>query len=126
MKMKMLVTKRKKVEKLNQNSKQLLEDINKVVNERINPAGNIESNFKRSVPDAQQRATVSNAERRENERRQKVLSPEEKKKIIERRMAERRNLRGSSKKKSAEDTMNDIVNRLGGNKKQEVDVSKLK
>jgi len=114
------------VEKLNQNSKQLLEDINKVVNERINPAGNIESNFKRSVPDAQQRATVSNAERRENERRQKVLSPEEKKKIIERRMAERRNLRGSSKKKSAEDTMNDIVNRLGGNKKQEVDVSKLK
>ena len=114
------------MEKLNQNSKQLLEDINKVVNEKINPAGDTESNFKRSVPDAQERAAVSNEERRQNERRQKVLSPEEKKKIIEKRMAERRNLQGSSKKKSAVDTMNDIVNRLGGEKKQEVDVSKLK
>ena len=114
------------MEKLNQNSKQLLEDINSIVNEKINLAGNTESNFERSKPDAQQRAAAANQERRENERRQKVLSPEEKKKIIERRMAERRNLQGSGKKKSAEDTMNDIVNRLGGDKKQEVDVSKLK
>ena len=124
--MKTQATKRRKVEKQNQNSKQLLEDINKIVNEKINPAGDTESNFERSKPDAQQRAAAGNEERRRNERRQKVISPEEKKKIIERRMAERRQMKGSGEKKSAVDTMNDIVNRLGGRKGQEVDTSKLK
>ena len=114
------------MEKQTQNSKQLLEDINQIVNERIIPAGDTESNFKRSVPDAQQRADAGNQERREMERRQRVLSPEEKKKIIERRMAQRRQMKGSGEKKSAVDTMNDIVNRLGGKQKQEVDISKLK
>ena len=114
------------MEKQIQNSKQLLEDINKIVNERINPAGNTESNFERSKPAAQQRAAAGNRERREMERRQRVLSPEEKKKIIERRMAERRQMKGSGEKKSEVDTLNDIVNRLGGRQKQEVDTSKLK
>ena len=41
-------------------------------------------------------------------------------------MAERRQMKGPGKKKSAMDTMNDIVNRLGGERKQEVDVSKLR
>ena len=116
------------MEKQNQNSKQLLEDINKIVNinELIKPAGDIESNFERSKPAAQQRAAVGNNERRMAERRQKVLSPEEKKKIIERRMAERRQMKGSGKKESAIDTMNNIVNRLGSRKGQEVDTSKLR
>ena len=46
--------------------------------------------------------------------------------MIERRMAERRQMKGSGEKKSAVDTMNDIVNRLGGRQKQEVDTSKLR
>tara|TARA_Y100001972_G_C7548175_1_gene275593 strand:- start:206 stop:550 length:345 start_codon:yes stop_codon:yes gene_type:complete len=114
------------VEKQNQNSKQLLEDINKIVNEKIIPAGDTESNFEKLKPNAQQRAAAGNEERRQNERRQKIISPEEKKKIIDRRMAERRKMKGSGEKKSAVDTMNDIVNRLGDRQKQEVDTSKLR
>ena len=99
--------KRNKVVKQNQSSKKLLEDINKIVNinELVKLAGDTESNFERSKPAAQQRAAVGNDERR---------------------MAERRQMKGSGEKKSAVDTMNDIVNRLGGRQKQEVDTSKLR
>ena len=104
----------------------LVETIQHIVNERLNLAGNTEQNFSRSVPDAKERANIENERRHGEERRKKVLSPEEKKKIVDQRMAERRKLKGAGKKKSAMDTMNDIINRLGGGKKQEVNLSKLR
>jgi hypothetical protein len=106
--------------------KQLLKDINNVINEKdeldekIVPAGNTKQNWNVSLPAAKERAEAQTQERRKKERREKVLSDDERKKIVDKRMAERRQASdkegGTKKKEDIYHEINNIVNTIDKNK----------